>query len=300
MQFFKCSVFINNIRLDCLTNSTNANSIPTLISHTYVITCDTKTIKSYIGSIYLNLNEDYMYLDSTGDGTKFLANDGDYKTINITKEIPVVTLQLNEDTTTYSKSTETPMYTISQEDAQKLSNYPEHVYFKIDDSNQLLATLLMKPNEIPNIVNISTMTYFTVGGQINIFFTPDDVSVILVETLQLQIGDKSHFYDSIGNKLRLINCISLNSNNFVNLAQFDLNSPVKPFLVRNMSTGEIYTYMADSMELQDQNYIVIFKKIDYTTDQLNVVTIKISTNVGNTIAGELISDKTYTLTPKTE
>ena len=303
--FFKCSVYVGNIRLDCLTNSGNPNSIPILQSYTYLIQTDTKIITMHFGSIRLYIGEDDIVLDSTGDGTKFLSNDGSYKTINTTEEIPVVTLQVNDtmstsDTPDYSQPL---LYTISQEDAQKLINYPEHVYFANNQSNtnMLLGTLFLKPNTVTQSDSSKLIVYITQDIRISIDITELEHADVTIESiLSLPIGDDQHFYDSAGNERRLTNVILLSPNGDLNLNQFSTDSPMPIFLTRSMDTGETYNYVCDSVVMDGMDTIIVFKKIDYAIDQLNVVAIKISVNENNIVTGELISDKTYTLTPKTE
>lgn len=303
--FYQCSVFGNDILLNGLTSGFNMDSTPVLFSGSYLISGEIKAIDNYTGIIGLKLNENGIYLDSTGDGTKFLADDGTYKTINTTEEIPVVNLQPLDGTTTYAAGTDISkeQYTISQEDFEKLSSLPEHIYFKSTgaDGKLMLGTLTLKPNIDTQIVTGNTLFYTVYGAQITISYTTaSNVVAEITNTLNLPVGDTNYFYNCAGNKVQLINIIMLDSSDTVILDQFDLTSPIIPMLSRTLASGKFVSYTLDSIAISDvadeHSYITTFRKIDYTTDQLNIVVIKIS----NSGTGELISDKTYTLTPKTE
>lgn len=301
--FYQCSVFGNDILLNGLTSGFNIDSTPVLFSSSYLISGEIKDIDNYTGIIYLKLNENGIYLDSTGNGTKFLADDGTYKTINTTEGIPVVTLQMTDDSIAQygSATNNSNQFTINQEDFEKLSSFPKHVFFKTVDSRLILGTLAIKPNIITQTTDVKMMFYATYGAQITIqYTTASDVTGYFIETLNLPIGDNQHFYNSAGNSIALTNVISLSSSDTVILDRFNLHSPVIPLLLRTLASGKSVSYTLDSIASDDVAKLITFRKTDYTTDQLNIVTIKLTNTENNTLVGELISDKTYALTPKTE
>lgn len=303
---YYCGINSNSrIQLQLLNNSSTPSGHLAISQGTITVNLEDKTVYRNVATLYLYEGDGMLQLHSDGDGTKFLANDGDYKTINTTKEIPVVTLQVSDTmhASYASRGIQPLQFTISQEDAQKLINYPEHVYFVHNQSNtsMLLGTLFLKPNTVTQSGSSEVIVYITQDQRVSIDITElEHADVVIEYILSLPIGDNQHFYDSAGNERRLTNVILLSPNGNLNLNQFSTDSHIPTFLIRSMDTGETYNYTCDSVVMDGMDTIIVFKKIDYTIDQLNVVAIKISVNENNIVTGELISDKTYILTPKTE